>query len=94
MEFCLISCGVVRIADSCPAGPRTKFRAAAAAAPQPTLGDCPAGKVPAVCTHASFLLPLPRDGSWLNVCGAAVVRAFAGDCGCCCGTGEDEGRQQ
>jgi len=35
-------------------------------------------------------LPLLTDiGSLLNVRGAAVVRAFAGDSGCCCDTCKD-----
>lgn len=60
--------------------PGKEFREAAAVAERSAVGDCQAGRVPVVCTHAVFLLPLPKDvGSLLDVCGAAVVRAVAGD---------------
>ena len=72
--------------------PGKEFQEASAVAERSVLGDCQPGKVLVVCTHALFLLPLPKDvGSLRNVCGAAVVRAFAADSGCCCDTRKDYG---
>lgn len=95
MELSLISCAVVCITDSCPCRPQEEFQEASAVAEQSARGDCQAGKVPIVCTHALFLLSLPKDvSSLLNVHGAAVVRAFTGDSGCCCDTQKDYSLQR